>query len=336
MISGLKRKLSSDQKKQILIASGKERSSILSPVKKVIQAVLRAFGFEIRKIPDLAKEQLHIFKAVTGLAQEVNILDIPLEDPESMVKDQLHIFKAVTGQDYDATAESRYPVNHVYEVNKPFSDPEGLSGDLLIATGTMIKLLHLAAGASVLDLACGCGWTSILLAHCGFQVTGVDINSTSLAIGRRNAEESGIPVKFINEDIQCFTVDQLFDAVVIFDSLHHCLRERLVLARAKSALRPGGKILMCEQNYPDEDNAGILTHKPAIQAMRKHGTLEKGLGTRYLIRVLFDCGFEMPTVFTSQGHYRTWLMARKPQAGKKAVHSVLSTSDLKEVLKVYE
>ncbi len=314
-----------------LAAIEKERTSILALVKKVIQAVLRTFGFEIRKIPDLSKEI-----NILDIPQEVNILDISLEDPEAMVKDQLHIFKAVTGQDYDAIAETRYPINHVYEVNKPFSDPEGLSGDLLIATGTIIKLLHLKAGASVLDLGCGSGWTSILLAHCGFQVTGVDINSSSLAIGRRNAEERGIPVKFINKDIQSFTVNQLFDAVVIFDSLHHCLREHLVLAKAMSALRPGGKILMCEQNYPDEDSAGVLTHKPAIQAMRKHGTLEKGLGTRYLIRVLFDCGFEMATVFTSQGHYRTWHMARKPQAGKKAVHGVITTSDLKDVLQTYE
>jgi len=322
MISRLKQKLSSDHKKQILIASGRERTSLLSLIKKSLQAVLRVFGFEVRKIPDLA--------------QQVNILDIPLEDPEAMVKEQLQIFKAVTGQEYEATAETRYPVNHVYEVNKPFSDPEGLSGDLLIATGTMIKLLHLAPGASVLDLGCGCGWTSILLARCGFQVTGVDINSASLSIGQRNAEASSVSVKFLNEDMQSFTVDYPFDAVVIFDSLHHCLRERLVLARAESALRPEGKILMCEQNYPDEDRAGILTHKPAIQTMRKHGILEKGLGTKYLIRVLFDCGFEMATVFTSQGHYRTWVMARKPLPEKRAVQSVIYTSDLNEALKAYE
>lgn len=322
MISKPKEKLSSEYKKQILIASGRERVSPLSLIRKLLKAVFRALGFEIRRIPNAA--------------QQVDILDIPLEDPEAMVREQLQIFKSVTGQDYEPTAETRYPVNHVYEVNKPFSDPEGLSGDLLIATGTMIKLLHLAPGASVLDLGCGCGWTSILLARCGFRVTGIDINSASLAIGQNNAVASGVPVKFINQDMQGFTVDQLFDAVVIFDSLHHCLKERSVLTRAESALCPGGKILMCEQNYPNEDRAGVLTHKPAIQAMRKYGILEKGLGTRYLIRVLFDCGFEMATVFTSQGHYRTWIMARKPLPEKKAVQRVIYTSDLNEALKAHE
>ncbi len=322
MISRLKQKLSSNHKKQILIASGRERAPIISQVKKFLKAVFRIFGFEVRKIPDSA--------------QQVNILDIPLEDPEAMVKEQLHIFKAITGRDYEAAAETRYPVNHVYEVNKPFSDPEGLSGDLLIATGTMIKLLHLPPGASILDLGCGCGWTSILLARCGFQVTGVDVNSASLAIGRRNAEASGIPVKFINQDIQYFTVNQSFDAVVIFDSLHHCLKERLVLSRAESALRPGGKILLCEPDHPDQNKAGILNHEAAVHTMRKYGTLEKGLGTRYLARILFDCGFEVATVFKSQGNYQWWVIARKPLPEKKAVLSVIYTSDLNEALKAYE
>lgn len=322
MISRPKEKLSSEYKKQILIASGRERVSPLSLIKRLLKTVFRALGFEIRKIPNAA--------------QQFDILGTPLEDPEAMVKEQLQIFKAVTGQDYAATAEARYPVNHVYEVNKPFSDPEGLSGDLLIATGTMVKLLHLAPGASVLDLGCGCGWTSILLARCGFRVTGIDINSASLAIGQRNAEASGVSVKFINQDMQSFTVDHLFDAVVIFDSLHHCLRERSVLARAESALRPGGRILLCEPEYPDQDSAGILNHEAAIHTMRKYGTLEKGLGTRYLTRVLFYCGFEVVTVFKSQGNYQWWLVARKPLPEKRATQIVISTSDLNEALKAYE
>lgn len=292
---------------------------------------------DVRRIIDVCKGtkiRMRIFHSFFELLfDDAGIPDVPPEDSEAAVQEQLQVFKALTGRDYAATAETRYPVNHVYEVNKPFSDPEGLSGDLVVAAGTMIKLLHLVPGASVIDLGCGCGWTSILLARCGFQVTGLDLNNASLEIGRRNAEAIGIQVRFINADMQRFTVDQLFDAVVIFDSLHHCLRERSVLSRAESALRPGGKILLCEPNYPDEDRAGILTHEAAIQAMRKFGTLEKGLGTRYLIRGLFDCGFEMATVFTTQSHYHTWLVARKPRSGTEAVRSVIYTSNLEIALR---
>jgi len=196
--------------------------------------------------------------------------------------------------------------------------------------------VHLPRGAAVLDLGCGCGWTSILLARCGFHVTGVDINPASLAIGRRNADAAGVVVKFITADIQEFTVDQRFDAVVIFDALHYCLRERSVLSRAEWMLRPGGKILLNEQGCLDEDIAGLLTHDPAVQTMRQHGTLEKGLGTRYLVRALFDCGFDAITVFTSPCHYHQWHMARKRQAGAEVVHRVIKTSDLAEALRAYE
>jgi 2-polyprenyl-3-methyl-5-hydroxy-6-metoxy-1,4-benzoquinol methylase len=291
---------------------------------------------DARRIIDLCKGTKIKLKTFLGsfelLFDDTGIPDVPQTDSEAMVREQLQAFESVTGRDYDAAAETRYPVNHVYEANKPFSDPEGLSGDLLIAAGTMIKLLHLPPGASVLDLGCGCGWTSILLARCGFQVTGMDLNATSLEIARRNAQAIGIPVKFLNADMQSFTVDRPFNAIVIFDSLHHCLRERSVLSRAEAALRPGGKIILCEQAYPDEARAGILTHEAAIQAMQKHGTLEKGLGIRYLIRLLFDCGFEMVTVFTTQSHYHTWLMARKPRAGTEAVRSVNYTSDFERAL----
>jgi 2-polyprenyl-3-methyl-5-hydroxy-6-metoxy-1,4-benzoquinol methylase len=286
---------------------------------------------DVGRIIDVCKGtkiRVRIFHRVFELLlDEARFPDVPQADPEAAAQEQLQIFRALTGRDYDPAAEARYPIDHIYEVNKPFSDPEGLSGDLLMATGTMIKLLHLAPGASVLDLGCGCGWTSIMLARCGFRVTGLDMNAASLEIGRRNAEAIGIPVRFMNADMQRFTVDQLFDAVVIFDSLHHCLREGSVLSGAESALRHGGRILLCEQNYPDEDRAGILTHEAAVRAMRQHGTLEKGLGTKYLIRSLFDCGFETATVFTTQGHYRTWIMARKPRPGAAAARRAIYTSD---------
>ncbi len=291
---------------------------------------------DVRRIIDVCRGTKIKLKTFQGsfelLFDDTGVPDVPRKDSEVLVREQLQAFKDLTGRDYDAAAETRYPVNHVYEATKPFSDPEGLSGDLLIAAGTMVKLLHLAPGASVLDLGCGCGWTSIFLARCGFQVTGLDLNAASLEIARRNAQAIGIPVKFINADMQSFIVDRLFDALVIFDSMHHCLRERSVLSRAEAALRPGGKIILCEQAHSDETRAGILIHEAAIQVMQKHGTLEKGLGTRYLIRLLFDCGFEMVTVFTTQSHYHTWLMARKPRAGTKAVRSVNYTSDFERAL----
>jgi len=260
----------------------------------------------------------------------------PQENLETVVEEQLQLFKKLTGRDYDPTAESRYPVNHPFEVHKPFSDPEGLSGDLVIATGTMIKLLHLPPGASVLDLGCGCGWTSIMLARCGFQVTGADVNDASLEIGRSNAEKIGVPVTFVKADSQSFSFDRPFDAIVIFDTLHHCLRERSVLSRAASVLRPGGKILLCEPAYPDDDRAGVLTHEAAIQAMQKFGTLEKGLGPKYLIRLLYDCGFERGSLITTPGHYHVWFMARKPRTKNEIVRSIDYSSDLARTRDLYD
>lgn len=260
----------------------------------------------------------------------------PAEDPEAVVWEQMKVFKELTGRDYDPNAETAYPIDHPFEVNKPFSDPEGLSGDYVMAVGAMIKLLRLRAGAAVLDLGCGCGWTTIMLARCGFKVTGTDVNEASLAIGRKNAEKIGVPVSFVRADSQKFSFDQPFDAVVIFDSLHHCLRENEVLARAFAALRPGGKIVLSEQYHTDDDRAAVLTFDAAVQVMRKFGTLEKGLGKRYLIRLLYACGFERAAILTTPGLHGIWITARKPRTKNEIERGIHYAPDHDRALWPYD
>jgi O-methyltransferase len=246
-----------------------------------------------------------------------------------LAEEQLRVFAEITGGEYDASADSNYPIDNRYDYqrNKPFSDPSGLSGDLLIATGTMVKLLSLEVGSTVLDLGCGCGWTSIFLARCGFEVTAVDTNPRSLAIGRANAQSAGVTVEFIKADMQQFMASEQFDAVVIFDALHHCLYEREVLVRAESMLRRGGKIIVCEPDYPDPNKAGLHTHEEARFDMVSYGVLEKGLGTPYLIRLLAACHFQSITVFLAPGNYRRWLMARKWDHEATATPLSIETSD---------
>ncbi len=89
-------------------------------------------------------------------------------------------------------------------------------------------------------------------------------------------------------------------------------------------------------SYPDEDGAGVLMQPSVVRVMREHGTLEKGLGRRYLVRALFDSGFERATVLTAQGQYRTWVVARKPCPGVAAARSVHYASDFANALWQYE
>ena len=52
-----------------------------------------------------------------------------------------------------------------------------------------------------LDIGCGRGHWSIVLAEHGWEVTGVDIVRSAIRAARRRGEEAGVPVQFVRADI---------------------------------------------------------------------------------------------------------------------------------------
>ena len=112
----------------------------------------------------------------------------------------------------------------------------------LDAIGTLaMDGLDLAAGASVLDVGCGCGSTTLELARrvgrTG-RATGVDISRPMLALARERARQDGVGnAEFLEADAQSFGFQPGFDAlfsrfgVMFFDdptraftNLHGALR----------------------------------------------------------------------------------------------------------------
>ncbi len=107
---------------------------------------------------------------------------------------------------------------------------------------------HHIAPCSVLDLACGTGTFSRLLAQKGFAVVGVDISDAMLQIARIRAQEAGLSIPFVCQDAAELSLPQApFDAALsLFDSLNYILQpERLAqaFARVCEHLAPGGAFL---------------------------------------------------------------------------------------------
>lgn len=108
--------------------------------------------------------------------------------------------------------------------------------------------LHAKTPRAVLDLACGTGTVSRLLAARGYAPTGVDLSGGMLEVARLRAAEAGLPIPFHHQDAAELDLgDARFDAAVcLFDSLNYILepdRLQAAFARVCAHLAPGGAFI---------------------------------------------------------------------------------------------
>lgn len=100
----------------------------------------------------------------------------------------------------------------------------------------------LVAGRDVLDVACGEGYGSALMARSAAYVTGADISPT--AIEHARAQYAGhANLEFREADCAALPfADASFDVVVSFETLEHIEAQEAFLDEIRRVLRPGGVV----------------------------------------------------------------------------------------------
>ena len=97
----------------------------------------------------------------------------------------------------------------------------------------------------VLDLACGTGNVTELLAARGGDVVGVDVSAPMVEVARRKAEQKGLPIRyFVQDAAELDLPGPPFDLCVsFFDSLNYIAepaRLEMAVQRVFAHLAPGG------------------------------------------------------------------------------------------------
>jgi SAM-dependent methyltransferase len=107
------------------------------------------------------------------------------------------------------------------------------------------------AGLDVVDMACGEGYGTEVLARRAARVTGVDANPEAHEHARLKYARPG--VQFVRDLVESYS--EPCDAVVFLQTIEHVRNPREVLARFREMLRPGGVAYVTTPN--------LLTLAPA-------------------------------------------------------------------------
>jgi len=111
--------------------------------------------------------------------------------------------------------------------------------------GVITRLIPRGGVHRVLDVGCGSGWLSEMLAGRGFTVTALDIGADSLKRASRRMEERKRRVFFVLGDVYRLPfADSGFDAVVASEVLEHLERPSDALTELVRVLRPGGWVVV--------------------------------------------------------------------------------------------
>ncbi len=108
---------------------------------------------------------------------------------------------------------------------------------------------------TAVDLACGTGSVSLLLAQRGMQVTGVDMSEEMLCVATQKAQQLPCPPMFVCQRLQELTLPRGVDlAVCALDSLDYIVDPadcREAINRVYHVLNPGGCFIF-DVNTPEK------------------------------------------------------------------------------------
>ena len=112
---------------------------------------------------------------------------------------------------------------------------------------SVVKLLDVEAGASILDMPCGSGRHTVALAQRGFIVTGVDRTQQFLDNAERAAEKAGVAVELVEADMREFRRGAFDGAINLFTSLGYFddpAEDVRVVENLHASLRRGARVVI--------------------------------------------------------------------------------------------
>ena len=156
-------------------------------------------------------------------------------------------------------------------------------------------VLERSGRAPVLELGCGSGLDTLVLAEAGCHVVGIDLCAQAIASARARVPSC----EFHCQDIRAaFPSTAMSVGVVVASlSLHYFTWDetRAVVARIHQALRPGG-VLLCRLNSTNDHHHGASGHPEIAADYYLVNGEPKRFFSRAAVLDLFSAGWRMRTL----------------------------------------
>jgi ubiquinone/menaquinone biosynthesis C-methylase UbiE len=186
----------------------------------------------------------------------------------------------------------------------PYSTQNGVTvGNQLMAIGHVIRTLDLPAKSRVLEFGAGWGNTTLALAQMGHRVTVIDISQEFVDLIQARASRAHAPVQTIVGDFSAvLELEGAFDAVLFFESFHHCTHHLDLLASLDRIVEPSGRVLFAAEPIEEEYYVpwGLRLDGESLWAIRRNGWFELGFRQSYFLEALRRSGWSAQRVDCSE------------------------------------
>jgi ubiquinone/menaquinone biosynthesis C-methylase UbiE len=188
-------------------------------------------------------------------------------------------------------------------------------------------------GAQVLEIGCGTGTLSVLMAERGAEVTAIDVSAGMLAEAKRKAAEAGLTeaIAFhqleVTELTDHFEPDS-FDVIVSTLAFSEFPPEvqRYALDEATQLLKPGGRLLIADEMVPGGTLTRLIFWIVRLPLVILTWLLTRTTTTplRHFSQTLIEAGF-IPAVSESHLGGSLQLISARPAAVPEATQALWQT-----------
>jgi ubiquinone/menaquinone biosynthesis C-methylase UbiE len=162
----------------------------------------------------------------------------------------------------------------------------------------LIETLHIKPYGKVLEVGCGTGWVTEILASLGFHVFALEPSKDFVNIAKEKLESlsnhlhynAKSNVEFFNTTMEESAFEEnSFDAIIYLASLHHIVDEDICIEKSFKYLKPGGMLGIGQEVCYDPDlPLRMLAYEDEI---KRSGVLENPFTKEYLDCLLNKYGF---------------------------------------------